>query len=215
MKEMISYITKLNKEDKTMFFLQFSTLINIFVVVVKFGAAFILPSLWFFVNACFMLIITVSRAVAVRDYNRTRKSKDAAEKEKTGFINYRNNGITLIVSGAVYFCVSLYMLFRTSRITMHEYMTYLTALIAFWSIGSAIYGMVKYKRNNAPIIKAVKITNFANALTSMVLTQVVLLNTFSGGGDILNYANGLTGMAVSVVIFGLGIYMTVINKERG
>lgn len=44
-----------------------------------------------------------------------------------------------------------------------------------------IYGMIKYKRNQEPIIKGIKITNFANALTSIVLTQVVLLDTFSNG----------------------------------
>ncbi len=208
-KKLLSYITKLNKEDRTIFFLQLSALGNIIMVIVKFTASFILPSLWFFVNAWFVLIITVSRAVAIRDYTRSKVIESKEEKLKTGFRNYRNNGIILIFLGVVYFCVSLYMLFRTSRISMHEYMTYLTALIAFWSIGSAIYGIVKYKRDHSPIIKAVKITNLANALTSIVLTQVVLLNTFSGGAENLNIANGLVGMAVSIVIFALGVYMIV------
>lgn len=42
---------------------------------------------------------------------------------------------------------------------MHGYLTYLVALVAFWSIGSAIYGIVKYKRDCTPILKAVKLTN--------------------------------------------------------
>ncbi|MBQ8503281.1 MAG: hypothetical protein IJ491_03275 [Clostridia bacterium] len=192
-----------------MFFLQLSVIGNITVVAVKFAASLILPSLWFFINACFMLVLTLSRLFAIRDYTRTKKIKDSAERQKTGYRNYRNNGIILIFLGLVYFCVSLYMLFRTSRISMHEYMTYLTALIAFWSIGSAIYGLTKYKRNHTPIIKAVKITNLANALASIVLTQVVLLNNFAQGVSNLNIANGLTGMLVSIVIFSLGIYMIV------
>ena len=97
---------------------------------------------------------------------------------------------------------------------MHEYLTYLVALIAFWSIGSAIYGMIKYKRNHSPIIKAVKLTNFATALTGIMLTQIVLLDTYANT-DVYNsnLMNGLTGISVGIIIIILGLYMIVgINK---
>lgn len=118
----------------------------------------------------------------------------------------------LILLGIMYFFVSSYMYFNGTNTTMHEYITYLVALIAFVSIGTAIYGMIKYKRNTDPIIKAIKITNFANALTSIVLTQVVLLDTFADTYD--SSLNGYTGMAVSFVIMFLGLYMILgIKKE--
>lgn len=105
----------------------------------------------------------------------------------------------------MYFFISSYMYYNGTNTNIHEYITYLVALIAFWSIGTAIYGMIKYKRNNEPIIKAVKLTNFANALTSIVLTQVVLLDTFSEGYD--SSVNGYTGMGVSIIIIAIGVYM--------
>ena len=214
MKKLLLYIAELKSDDKVIFFLQLTTLVNMIVVVAKFSFSFILPSLWFFVNACFLFVITVSRLLALKDYRSSKNIVDSADKLKHGLRNYRNNGIIMIFLGIVYFCVSLYMLFRTSRISMHEYMTYLTALIAFWSIGSAIYGMVKYRGDSNPIIKAVKITSFASAMSSMVLTQVVLLNNFSDGKEYLNIANGLTAIAVSVVIFALGVYMIVRTKKQ-
>lgn len=74
--------------------------------------------------------------------------------------------------------------------------------------------MVKYKRNEEPIIKGIKLTNFANALTTMVLTQVVLLDTFAT--EYNSSLNGYTGMGVSLAIIGLGLYMILgirkINK---
>lgn len=78
--------------------------------------------------------------------------------------------------------------------------------------------MIKYKKENTPIIKAVKITNFASALTSLVLTQVVLLDTFSKE-KYISICNGYTGIAVSLIIMVLGLYMivsskTIINKKR-
>ena len=70
----------------------------------------------------------------------------------------------------------------------------------------------QYKRKASPILKAVKITNFANALTSIVLTQVVLLDTYAREYD-LTQVNGYTGMGVSFIIIILGLYMIIsINK---
>ena len=58
-----------------------------------------------------------------------------------------------------------------------------------------------------------KLTSFANALTSIVLTQVVLLDTYATHLDLDNI-NGYTGMFVSLVIIFIGLYMVInIQKE--
>ena len=118
----------------------------------------------------------------------------------------------LILLGIMYFFVSSYMYYKGTNTTIHEYITYLVALIAFSSIGTAIYGMIKYKRNQEPIIKAIKITNFANALTSIVLTQVVLLDTFAESYN--STLNGYTGMGVSFIIMLLGLNMIIGIKKQ-
>ena len=61
------------------------------------------------------------------------------------------------------------------------------------------------------IIKAIKMTNFANALTSIVLTQVVLLDTYAKGYD--STLNGYTGMGVSIIIIALGLSMIITAKK--
>jgi len=74
--------------------------------------------------------------------------------------------------------------------------------------------MIKYKRNHTPILKAIKLTNFANALTSIMLTQIVLLDTYANTNFYnSNLMNGLTGMGVGVTIIIIGLYMIIgINK---
>ena len=74
--------------------------------------------------------------------------------------------------------------------------------------------MFKCKRNHTPILKAIKLTNFANALTSIMLTQIMLLDTFANTKVYnSNLINGLTGMGIGVVIIILGLYMIIgINK---
>ena len=216
---MINLIKKykqLEKEDRIMLFLIFTTFGNMIIALLKFVLSLTLPSLWFFINALFMIILTFSRFFSIKDYGKIRSLNDAVEKQRLGYKNYLNNGILLIILGIMYFFVNVYIYYKGTNTTMHEYLTYLVALVAFWSIGSSIYGMIKYKRNNSPIIKAVKLTNFANALTSIMLTQIVLLDTYANTNAYnSNLMNGLTGMSVGIIIIVLGLYMIIgINKIR-
>jgi len=216
MNKLIEYFKNLKKEDRVMFFLIFTTIGNIFIALVKFILSLTLPSLWFFINAIFMIILSFARFFSIRDYSKTKRIEEKEEIQKIGYKNYLNNGILLIVLGIMYFFVNVYIYYKGTNTTMHEYLTYLVALVAFWSIGSAIYGMIKYKRNHTPILKAVKLTNFANALTSIMLTQIVLLDTYAEAKTYnSNLMNGLTGMGVGILIIILGLYMIVgINKIR-
>lgn len=212
MKNLIKNFINLEKKDKTMFLLIITTIGNVIIAFVKLVFALTIPSLWFFVNSGFLIVLSLSRFFSIRDYGKQRSIKEEKEKQKIGYKNYLNNGILLIILGIMYFFVSVYMYYKGTNTTMHEYLTYLVALNAFWTISWSIYGMVKYKRKSNPILKAVKITNFANAMTSIVLTQVVLLDTYAKEYD-LAQVNGYTGMGVAIAIIIMGLYM-IINIQN-
>ena len=166
---------ELEKKDRLIFYLLCSMISNILVAVVKFGLSLYIPSFWFFVNAGFSFVLGMCRLLTIKSYRKIRSFKDKQERLEEEYKNYSLNGVMLILLGIVYFFVSSYMYYKGTNTNMHEYITYLVALMAFYGIGSSIYGMVKYKRTEEPIIKGIKITKFASALTSIVLTQVVLL----------------------------------------
>lgn len=212
MKKLLNEFFNLEKKDKTMLLLMFTTSANIIFALVKFIFALTIPSLWFFVNSCFLIILSISRFFSIKDYGKRRSISDEKIKKEIGYKNYLRNGILLILLGIIYFFVSSYMYYKGTDTNMHEYLTYLVALFAFWSIGFSIYGNIKYKKEDSPIIKAVKMTSFANALTSIVLTQVVLLDTYAKEYDLARI-NGYTGMVVSVIIIIMGLY-TVINIQK-
>ena len=211
MKELIRKFRALEKKDQLIFFLVCSTISNFCVGIIKFILSLSIPSFWFFINAIFSLVLAVCRFLTIKRYNKIKTLKNKKLQMNQEYKNYMQNGIMLIVLGIIYFFVSSYMYYKGTNTNMHEYITYLVALIAFTSIGTAIYGMIKYKRNQEPIIKGIKITNFANALTSIVLTQVVLLDTFANEYD--STLNGYTGMGVSLTIIGLGLYMIISAKK--
>lgn len=184
------------------------------MAIVKFVLSLTLPSLWFFINAIFMIVLSFARYFSIRDYRKTKLIDDKKEIQDIGYKNYLTNGILLVLLGIMYFFVNVYIYYKGTNTNMLEFITWLVALFAFWSIGSAIYGMVKYKRNHTPILKAIKLTNFANALTSIMLTQIVLLDTYAKTDAYnSNLMNGLTGISIGIVIIILGLYMIVgINK---
>ena len=199
------------KRDKVVFFLICSTIGNFFIAIIKFLISFTLPSLWFFINAGFSLSLAICRYLTIKRYRIIKKLKNKELVMKHEVKNYLQNGVMLIFVGIMYFFVSSYMYYKGTNTNMHEFITYLVALMAFSSIGNAIYGMIKYKRNEELIIKGIKVTNFASALTSIVLTQVVLLDTFHTGYD--STINGYTGMGASIIIIILGLYMIISAKK--
>lgn len=206
-----SLLKTLDKKEQIIFFLIWTTIGNLFMVIVKFVLSLTIPSLWFFINAGFGFVLGICRLLTIKKYNKIKKLKDQKLIKKEEYKHYCENGVMLILLGISYFFVSLYMYYKGTNTNMHEYITYLVALIAFTSIGTAIYGMIKYKRNQEPIIKGIKITNFANALTSIVLTQVVLLDTYAGNYN--STINGYTGIGVGIIIIGLGLYMIISTKK--
>ena len=213
MKDIIQKFRTLEKKDQLIFFLVCSTISNFFIGIVKLVFSLTIPSLWFFINAGFSFVLAICRFLTIKKYNNIKKLKDRKLIIREEYKSYLQNGVMLILLGIMYFFVSSYMYYKGTNTNMHEYITYLVALIAFTSIGTAIYGMIKYKRNQEPIIKGIKITNFANALTSIVLTQVVLLDTYANGYD--STLNGYTGIGVSLIIIGLGLYMIIgIKKDN-
>lgn len=212
MKKLINNFLNLEKNDKTMLLLIFTTSGNILIAIVKFIFSLTIPSLWFFVNACFLAVLSISRFFSIRNYGEQRSTVEEKRRKEIGYKTYLHNGILLIILGIMYFFVSVYMYYKGTNTVMHEYLTYLVALISFWQVGLAIYGISKYKRKSSPILKSVKLTNFANALTSIVLTQVVLLDTYASEYD-LAQVNGYTGMAVSLIILLIGLYM-IINIQN-
>lgn len=206
-----SLLKTLDKKEQIIFFLIWTTIGNLFMAIVKFVLSLTIPSLWFFINAGFGFVLGICRLLTIKKYNKIKKLKDQKLIKKEEYKHYCENGVMLILLGISYFFVSLYMYYKGTNTNIHEYITYLVALIAFTSIGTAIYGMIKYKRNQEPIIKGIKITNFANALTSIVLTQVVLLDTYAGNYN--STLNGYTGIGVGIIIIGLGLYMIISTKK--
>ena len=179
---------------------------NMLIALIKLVYAIALPSLWFAVNAGFSGMLALTRILSVRDVRKRRLARGAHRRRQIGYQNVWVNGWLLVALGVLYLCISLYVYHRGAHTDMHPYLVYLVAGMAFYSVGTALYGVVKYKRRKDPIGASIKITHFAHALTSIVLTQTVLLDTFGAHRGYAKW-NGTMGMVVGAIIVLIGCCM--------
>ena len=80
MNKIIEHFKKLKKEERIIFFLVFTTIGNIFMAIVKFILSLTLPSLWFFINAIFMIVLSFARFFSIRDYSKTKRAEEIIER---------------------------------------------------------------------------------------------------------------------------------------
>lgn len=215
-KEIISKFLELDRKDRKMYMLQVTTIRTFIVAMVKMIFGIIYSSIWFFMNAIFYGILAFSKYRSVRDYRKIKKIKDKKKKKAIAYKNYLYNGWLLVLLGIAYLIINL-TIFKTGKThnNIDGYLVYLVALISFSSLGTAIAGIVKYRRKNDPIVAAACQGNIAKALTSIVLTQVTLLDEFSDIPERIQI-DGITGMAVGIIIILLGIRMVIkiIKEDR-
>ena len=214
MNELLIKFKEIDNQDKATGGTGFTAIRNTIFAIFKLILTIITPSIWLLSNCIFYILIALARYLSVKSYLKIRTEQDESLKYDVSSKNYFYNGLLLIFSGVAYFVISIIMYYRETETIFTGLTVYTVATIAFWNLGISIYGLVKYKRKQSPIIRATKIINYASSMISIVTTQVVLLNEF-GNGARYNEYNALTGMIVSLVIIIMGAYMAInIKSER-
>lgn len=214
MKKLLVKLKEIDDQDKAIGGTGFTAIRNIIFVISKLILTIITPSIWLLSNCIFYILIALARALSVKSYLKIRKEQNKKLKYDISSKNYFYNGLLLVFSGLAYFIISITMYYRETEVIFTGLTVYTVATIAFWNLGVSIYGLIKYKRKQSPIIRATKITNYASSMISIVTTQIVLLNEF-GDGAKYNEFNSLTGMIVSLIIIVMGAYMAInIENER-
>lgn len=104
------------------------------------------------------------------------------------------------------------MMFQMIRLGRHQSATEIsiiaTAAFTFYKLISACVAVARDRKHKDPVASSVIFQNFGQALYNLFVLQVGLLWVF--GGEAYPYRelmNTLTGMAVCMLVLGMGIYM--------
>ena len=209
-KKVVQSFFELDKKDRKMYMLQVTAMRTFGIALLKLFFGLLYMSVWFFINGIFYAILAISKYRSVRDYTKVKKVKDKRAKERITYSNYLYNGWLLVLLGIAYFIINL-IIFKTGKTNndLDGYLVYLTALLSLSSLVTAVISLKKYRTKNDPIVAAACQGNIAKALTSVVLTQVTLLDEFGPKIDKIVKIDGITGMFVGIIIIGLGLRMVI------
>lgn len=215
-KKVVHNFFELDRKDRKMYMLQVNTISTIAVGLFKLFFGILYSSIWFYMNAVFYAILGYSKYRSIRDYSRVKKTKDQKLKKSITYKNYLYNGVLLILLGIAYLGINL-MILKTGKTNnnLKGYLLYLTAILSVSSIITAIISLARYNHKDDPIVAAVCQGNISKALTSVVLTLVVLLDKFGPHTSNIVRINAITGFVVGLIIVILGIRMVCkIKKEH-
>ena len=171
---------------------------NLAYAVYNLVLGFYAHSWWFITMSAYYIVLSVVRFGLIK----MNKNQNGVTER---FLKRFTGGLLMFL--AVCLAGSTYIAFEDSVATAyHEIVMITMALYAFTKITLAIINLVKARKGDFPVIKAIRSVSFADALMSIFALQRSMLVSFEGmnAGDIKLF-NALTGTGVYLLVFLLGI----------
>ena len=202
MKDMIRYIKTKDYQSKTLRNSSMTVFINGITGIGKLLLGIYYFSDWFVVSAIYYIALAAAKGQMLKRYHSICQVQDAKKQKEKELKLFKESGIFQCVIGLSYFFVSLHTLLVGDTVTYPGYMVYLVAIISFAKIGFAVFGYIQTRRIKSPVISALKIIDFTDALVSLVVTRSVF--QIMKGAEFAVESTGILGMMCSILFMALG-----------
>lgn len=165
-------------------------------------------SLWFISLSVYYTVLSISRFLVLNSSRKSRKNSSAenAVKKLTGFMFIL---LSISLAGTTILTLS-----NDKETRYHKILMISIAVFTFIKITLAIINLVKAKKKDSDIIKALRSISFCDAFVSIFSMQRSMLVSFPGLTNFeIKIFNILTGSAVCLMILVIGIGL-LMNKEK-
>lgn len=165
-------------------------------------------SLWFISLSVYYTVLSISRFLVLNLSRKSRKNSSAenAVKKLTGFMFIL---LSISLAGTTILTLS-----NDKETRYHKILMISIAVFTFIKITLAIINLVKAKKEDSDIIKALRSISFCDAFVSIFSMQRSMLVSFPGLTNFeIKIFNILTGSAVCLMILVIGIGL-LMNKEK-
>lgn len=202
----------LGYRDRTMLLSTGSVALNALIGSGKLLLGLFLFSPWLIATAIYYLLLCGARGQLLHRFHQTRCIEDPQNRFHRQFAVFRHSGIFICGIGLSYLLVCLLMYFREEGTSYPFYLLYGVAAVAFFKIGTAIYGMAVSRRIKNPLLTAIKIIATMDASVSIVAVQCALL-TVEESAQAATQSSALLGAGCSVAFMATGIWMLLKKKK--
>lgn len=199
MKDLFTAFHRISETNRTIAYGIMALLKNLFYFVFKIIVGIVFKNPLLIAVALYNLLIGLVKANCSRGL---WKNKDDLKDCKT----YIRGGAILFFSSIFYIIYTANQVGNPYNIQYNIFIAVCIAAFATYSITVSIIGLFRTK-GKTMLIKEYKFTNFATALTNLVLTQMALLSLMNVPK--MHFYNALLGIIVGFVILGFGLYLVI------
>lgn len=206
MRDLFRVFQRIPEKNRTIAYGILALIKNLFYFLFKIVVGIIFKTPLLIAIAIYNLLIGLVKANCSRGL---WKNNDNLKDCKT----YINGGVILLVSSLFYILYTSNQILNPYNIKFNIVIALIIATFSTISLTISIIGLFKTK-GRTMLIREYRFTNFATALTNLVLTQIALLSLMSVPK--MQYYNSILGVVIGVVILGFAIYLVIdgINKSR-
>lgn len=186
---------------RTIIFSFFSFILNVAYVAFIGIFGILSRSEWYISIASYYLILSLTKGAVF--YNRKRNNTKLKQAKVYRYCGVMLIILTFVLSGILVLIYTANMSFKYAGI-----MLYAVAAYTFTYLILAIYNFFKVKKYDDLFIESIRNINLAKALVSVIVLQVAMFHAFSPQSQ-KSAANAITGLAISVLILIVGIFMII------
>ena len=197
MKDLFVAFQRISETNRTIAYGIMALIKNLFYFVFKIIVGIVFQNPLLIAIAIYNLMIGLVKANCSRGL---WKNKDDLKDCKT----YIRGGAALLISSIFYIVYTANQVGNPYNIEYNIFIAVAIAAFSTYCVTVSIIGLFRTK-GKTMLIKEYKFTNFATALTNLVLTQMAILSLLSVPR--MHFYNATLGIIVGCVILGFGLYL--------
>lgn len=185
-----------------------SLLWNSAYALLQLGLGIYHRSFWFYTLSGYHLSLALMRFFLLRYTVRHRPG----EKPREELVRYRACGWAFLAMNLALSAMIFFMVFQERYVRHHEIIAIAMAAYTFTTLTKSIIDLVQYRKLGSPVFSAAKAISLASACVSMLTLEGTMLSTFHTADMTMQLRQlflGLSGMAVSILIVAMALYMIV------
>ena len=186
---------------RTVVFAAVGLAVNIGYAALQTAVGIASGSVWNIAIAVFYIVLIALKGMTFLGGKRARSDFEKEVKI------YRACGCMLNLLTAALIAIIVLMNRTNMRFEYAGLMIYAAAAYTFYKIAASAVQFSKAKRRGGPVVQALRNFNLVDALYSVFVLQVAMIQAFGSAQDA--FANNITGAAVALLISGIGLFMIV------